>query len=779
MWLRLLALAVLLLPAGVSAKPKLSEVFLPAKLAEIDAAITNAIAEHRLPGAVLWVERNGVAYHRAYGQRALKPKPEPMTEDTIFDLASLTKVVATAPSIMLLIERGDVKLDARVQDYIPEFRRGGKDGITILQLLTHTSGLRSGLGRSVNGPNEALNYACEETTTKPPGTAFCYSDINFLLLGEVVRRVAHTSLGQFAQDEIYGPLKMRDTGFMPIAKLRPRIAPTAGTLRGIVHDPTARGIGGVAGQAGVFGPAADLARFCRMMLNDGELDGVRILKPETVRLMTSLQTPGSIPERRALGWDIDSAFQRRGAVFPVGSYGHTGFTGTSIWIDPFSKTFVIFLSNSVHPDGHGDVRTLRSTVSTLAAEAVIGFNFTNVPGALPARTNAPDGKLSPASTNQPSAKAPGVLNGIDVLEKQAFAPLKNLRVGLITNHTGHNRRRQSTIDLLQAAPGVALKVIFSPEHGLRGELDEKVGDSTDAKTGLPVFSLYGEQRSPTSNQLAGLDALVFDIQDIGCRFYTYISTMGLCLEAASKARIKFFVLDRANPINGLTYEGPVYQGEPTFTAFHALPLRHGLTTGELARLFNTERGWNADLTVIPLEGWQRGMWLDDTGLPWTNPSPNMRTFTAAALYPGVGLLETALSVGRGTDTPFEIVGAPYLDDVALAAEMNAAALPGVRFVPVRFTPKASVFQGQPCGGVRILLANRDRCAAVDVGVTLALVIARLHSADFDLEKVNSLLQDSATLEAIRAGRPLAEIKQTWAKGLEKFQQRRQLCLLYP
>ena len=772
-WLALVWLLALLTAPVWAAS--LDAVFRADKLAEMDQAITNAIAEARLPGAVLWVERNGVAYHRAYGQRALKPKPEPMTEDTIFDLASLTKVVATAPSVMLLIERGKVKLEARVQDYIPEFGGQGKDAVIIRHLLTHTSGLKSGLGRSVDGPEMALRFACQEKPVTPPGTAFCYSDINFIVLGEVVRRVSRRSLDEFAAREFYRPLQMRETAFKPSEKLRSRIAPTTGAMRGTVHDPTARGMGGVAGSAGVFSTAADLARFCRMMLNEGELDGVRVLKAETVRLMTSLQTPPSIEGRRGLGWDIDTGFSRRGDVFPIGSYGHTGFTGTSLWLDPFSKTFVIFLSNRVHPDGHGEVRKLWTTMGTLAAEAVVGFDFKNVPGALPALTNAP-AVSAPANGEK---EAPGVRNGIDVLKQQSFAPLKGLRVGLITNHTGHDRERNSTIDLLNAAPGVTLRVIFSPEHGLRGVLDTNVTDGTDAKTGLPVFSLYGMRRSPTPEQLAGLDALVFDIQDIGCRFYTYISTMGLCLEAAANAKLKFFVLDRVNPINGVTVEGPVYHGASSFTAFHALPLRHGMTVGELARLFNTERGWNADLTVIPLQGWQRGMWFDEAALPWTNPSPNMRSLTAATLYPGVGLLETAVSVGRGTETPFEVIGAPYIEDMKLAAGMNEAQLPGVRFVPVRFTPKASVFQDQPCGGVQLVLTDRANCAAVDVGLTLALTLQRLYPTNFALEKVDVLLQDRATLEAIRAGQTLAIIKQTWAADLEKFKQRREICLLYP
>jgi uncharacterized protein YbbC (DUF1343 family)/CubicO group peptidase (beta-lactamase class C family) len=757
------------LPAARAPLP-VAAAFNTNKLAEMDQAVAAAIGEKRLPGAVLWLERTNVAYHKAYGQRAVRPDEEPMTEQTVFDLASLTKVVATAPSIMILMERGQVKLDAPVRDYVPEFGRKGKDRITVRHLLTHTSGLRAGLGRRVDGVNSAIAYACDETTNSVPGTSFLYSDINFIMLGEIVRRVTHAPLDSFATREIFAPLQMRDTGFLPGRKTWGNIAPTEVGLRGTVHDPTARGMGGVAGHAGVFSTARDLARFARMMLNGGELDGARVLKPETVRLMTAVQTPPDLPSRRGFGWDIDTGYSRHGKVFPLGSYGHTGFTGTSIWIDPFSQTFLILLSNRVHPDGRGDIRSLQNQLATLAAEAVLGFDFTNVAGALPPRTT----NAAPAALAQTN----GVLNGIDVLKKQGYTSLRGLKVGLITNHTGRDREGNATIDLLRHAPGVTLKVLFSPEHGIRGQLDEAVGDTVDGQTGLPVYSLYGDRRSPIPEQLAGLDALVFDIQDIGCRFYTYISTLGLCLEASAKAKIKFVVLDRVNPINGLAVEGPVFHGQPRFVAFHPLPLRHGMTVGELARMYNEERGWKANLEVVPMEGWKRGLWFDQTGVPWVNPSPNMRNMAAATVYPGVGLVEFAISVGRGTDTPFGLAGAPYVDADKLATAMNAAGLPGIRFEPVRFKPVASVFKDKDCGGVSFVLEDRERCQPVDVGITLALTLQRLYPEDFDLEKVNVLLLDLVVLDAIRSGHTLAEIKEIWAGDLKAFKKRREEFLLY-
>ncbi len=767
--------------------------FRPGKLAAMDAAIADAIAAKNIPGAVLWLERNGQSYHKSYGNRALVPGIERMSEDTIFDAASLTKILAGTPAVMLLVERGKVALDAPVAKYIPEFGSGGKEAITVRQLLTHTSGLRPDVDTKPawSGAETALNKACGEKLQSAPGTTFRYSDINLFLAGFVAERASGRPLNDFVRDEIYRPLGMTDTGFLPPKEKLARIAPTEFTngemLRGTVHDPTARFMGGVAGHAGVFTTARDVARFARMVLGGGELDGVRIFKRETIALMTSVQTPAEIPARRGLGWDIDSGFSRpRGAVFPLGSFGHTGFTGTALWIDPFSKTFWILMSNRLHPDGKGNVLPLQFTLGTLAAEAVEDFDFSEVPGALPMKT---DWLAAAASADRGTAKSsappradaldfPGVLNGIDVLARQNFAPLKKKRVGLITNHTGTDRWRNPTIDLIFRASEVELKALFSPEHGIRGEADEKVSDSTDTQTGLPIFSLYGVRRAPAPEQLRGLDVLVFDIQDIGCRFYTFAGTMVNCLEAAAKSGVKFVVLDRVNPINGIVVEGPVFRGEPTLTAWHSVPLRHGMTLGELARMVNAERKFNADLTVIPVEGWHRREWFDACALPWRNPSPNMRSLAGATLYPGIGLHESALCVGRGTDKPFELVAAPYIDDMRLAAELNKSGLPGVRFIPIRVTPTYSTFKDKDCGGAAFLITDRDKLDAVDIGITIALTMQRLYPNDYALEKIAPLLRDTPSLDAIKAGRTLKEIKQAWSADLEKFRKRRAPFLLY-
>jgi uncharacterized protein YbbC (DUF1343 family)/CubicO group peptidase (beta-lactamase class C family) len=761
--------------AFLAAPLRANDAFFPAKIAEIDGAIRLAIADGRLPGATVWIEHGGSAHHRAYGSRAVQPAVVPNGEDTIYDTASLTKVIATTTAILKLYEAGKLALEDPVSKFLPSFQGGDKAAVTIRHLLTHTAGTKPGI--SLGGWSDydgGIAKACSEPLAAKPGTIIRYSDINFILLGEIVRKASGRPLDEFAMAEIFTPLGMKDTSFKPAAGLRDRIAPTTSDVEpGAVHDPTARKLGGVAGHAGLFSTSADLARFARMLLNGGELDGTRILKSETVALMTSVHTPADIPGRRGLGWDIDTGYSGpRGRWFPIGSYGHTGWTGGSLWIDPFSKTFVLLLSNRNHPTEAGNVLPLRMALGTLAAESVRGFNFLHVPGALAASA------VTPAAGPRSIANAE-VLTGIDVLAREKFAPLKGLRVGLITNHTGIDRQRRRTVDLLAKAEGVQLVALFSPEHGIAGKLDEKVGDSKDEATGLPVYSLYGEGRTPKPEHLAGVDALVFDIQDIGCRFYTYISTMGESLTAAAKAKKKFFVLDRPNPIGGVTVEGPVLEGERSFVGWHDIPLRHGMSVGELARMFNEERKLGADLTVIRCEGWKRDQWFDQTNLPWINPSPNMRSLYAAALYPGVGMLEfCAVSVGRGTDRPFELFGAPYLDDLRFAAEMNAANLPGVKFMPARFTPSASVHANKECKGVQIVVTNRDALNAVDVGIELGRALQKFAAGSWQPEKAVRLLFHPATLKGMQEMRDLSAIKAQWVEAREAFAPRRARFLLY-
>jgi uncharacterized protein YbbC (DUF1343 family)/CubicO group peptidase (beta-lactamase class C family) len=771
------------------------------RLAELDRTIGDAIADRKLPGAVILVGRGDtVVWQKAYGQRAIVPSREPMTLDTIFDLASLTKVVATTPAVMRLVEDGRVRLTDPVATFIPEFRKYGKERITIRDLLTHMSGLRPDvdLADGWSGYETAIRLATEEVPTAPPGRRFVYSDINFFLLAEVVARVTKRPFNEFVTTEIFAPLGMRETMFNPPASLRLRIAPTercassdpsctdvpqtstdgVRMLRGIVHDPTARRMGGLAGHAGLFSTAADLSLYCRMLLGGGAVRGRRVLSPLTVARMTSPATPGGEANVRALGWDLDSSFSaNRGELLPVGSFGHTGFTGTSLWIDPATRTFIVFLSSRLHPDGTGDVTPLRARVATVVASAL-----TDVPAAATARQTGFARQAFESQTVPPPAPARSpVLTGIDVLRADGFTALKNLRVGLLTNHTGRARDGAATIDLLASAPDVKLVALFSPEHGIRGILDASVPSTTDDKTGLPIHSLYGATERATPEMLADLDAVVIDLQDIGTRFYTYMTSMAYMLEATAPRKIKVFVLDRPNPIGGVQIEGPALDTASTgFTGyFPAMPIRHSLTMGELAKLFNGEKAIGADLTVIPMRNWTRDTWFEETGLPWVNPSPNMRNLYQATLYPGIGAFEsTNISVGRGTDTPFEQVGAPWIDGPALAAALTARQIPGVRFYPVRFTPTTSKFSNAECQGVFMVITDRAALRPVRVGVEIASALMKLFPGQLEIDKAARLFGSTDGLARLKAGDDPAAIATSWAGAESRWRLLKAKYLLY-
>ena len=764
-------------PASVAAESSpVTKQFSSERLARLDSVIENAIVEGKTPGGVLWIEHQGLTRTRSYGLRANTPAVEPVTADTIYDAASITKVAATTPALMLLVERGKVSLEDPLQKFVPEFTGDFKDQVTIRHLLTHTSGLRPGIPMSPawSGYDKGIELATKEALVNRPGFVFRYSDVNFILLGEVVRRVAGEPLDSFVAREIYAPLQMTDSGFNPPASQSARVAPTqmneGSMLRGVVHDPTSRRMGGVAGHAGLFTTARDLARYARMLLDDGELDGVRLFRPETVRLMTTSQSPEGVVVRRTGGFDLDSSYSRpRGAHFPVGSFGHTGWTGGFLWIDPDTDSFYVFLGNRVHPDGKGDVRALQWNVGTAVA-AAIPVDYSTVSG-IPAR----DGgvvSLMPAASGSAA-------NGIDVLVNKRYEPLRGKRIGLITNHSGIDKAGNPTIDLLRSAPGVELVALFSPEHGIRGQADAKIADSTDSKSGLPVNSLYGETRKPKAEQLRNIDALVFDIQDIGARFYTYISTMGLAMEAAAEAGKPIYILDRINPIGGSHVEGPVRVDNESFTAWHPIAIRHGMTVGELARMFRAERKIDVDLRIIEIEGWPRDEWQDESSIPWINTSPNMRSLTAATLYPGVCLLErTNVSVGRGTATPFEIIGAPYIDGRVLAEELSTLSLPGIEFTPVLFTPTTSVNANRESAGVRFVITDREQFDSVRLGIALVSTLHRLYPGQFPLQKVNDLLVHSASIDRIARGAPIDEVTSAWSEELAEFQSRRSRYLIY-
>lgn len=746
---------------GSAAVPKLPQArpeeagMASAHLAEIDRVVAQAIDEKRLPGCVVAIGRRGrLVFLKAYGDRQVRPARQPMTTDTLFDLASLTKPVATAASVMRLVEQGRLDLNAPLASVLPEFAQKGKEKIRFVDLLTHQGGLIADnhLKDYADGPEKAWARLFALEPKVAPGGKFIYSDVGFMVLGAAVQKAAGQRLDQFVQEQLFRPLGMKDTGYLPEESLRKRAAPTEQRegrwMQGEVHDPRAFALGGVAGHAGLFSTAADLAVYAQMLLGRGRYAGVSVFKPETVDALTE---PHSVPGGlRGLGWDVKTGYSsNRSWAYSTRAFGHGGFTGTALWVDPQRELFVIFLSNRVHPDGKGSVNPLAGRIGTIAVEAI-----------------------QPPST---------VLLGIDVLRRDGFKPLQGRQVGLITNHTGLDRRGTSTAAILQQAQGIKLLALFSPEHGLQGRLDvAHIGDMRDPWTGLQAFSLYGKTRRPTDAMLEGLDTLVFDIQDIGTRFYTYISTMGYAMEEAARKGLRFVVLDRPNPIGAVAVEGPMLDpGRESFVAYHRLPIRHGMTIGELACLFRAELNLKLDLVVVPVEGWRRADRFEATGLEWVNPSPNMRSPTEALLYPGIGLLETTnLSVGRGTATPFEWIGAPWLDGPRLAAELNRAGLKGIRFEAVEFTPTSSKFSAERCRGVRFVVTDPEAIRPVRVGLEVARHLARVHPGVWKLSAYDALLGNKAVLEGIRDGKSVAQLEALAQPDLDAFLHRRAKHLLY-
>lgn len=749
-----------------------------------------AVADGNMPGGVLLVGQDGkVIYRKAFGSRSLEPTHEPMTVDTIFDLASLTKCVATATSMMKLIEQGRVRLNDPVSAYLPEFVQNGKQDITVRELMTHYSGLRPDLDleKQWQGRAAAFQMAMQEKPMHPPGSRFLYSDINFETLGFIVEKVTGTALNDYAKENIYDPLGMKDTGFLPAADLSPRIAPTqyddlGHMLRGMVHDPTARRMGGVAGHAGLFSTADDLALFAQDMLN-----GFKVLSRSAIEKMSTPQQPANAASLRGLGWDIDSPFaSNRGELLPVGSYGHTGFTGTSLWIDPTTNTYIILLTNAVHPRGGRSVISLRTRVATAVVQS-LQLSIAESDKLRLARITGYNESLM--ASRRLSSRNGEVKTGIDVLEAHEFRELhtdasKPIRIGLVTNQTAIDSAGQRTADVLAHAPGIQLAAIFSPEHGIAGKLDTTdIQNSKDAATGVPIHSVYGEsdaQRHPSSEAMAGVDAIVYDIQDVGVRFYTYESTLGYFLEAAAKAGKEIIVLDRPNPVNGVFVQGPIADpGRESFVSYWQTPVRHGMTIGELARMFNTERGIGAKLTVVAMEGWMRGDWFDSTGKLWIDPSPNMRSLNEAVLYPGIGMIEaTNISVGRGTDTPFEVVGAPWVDAIAFAQYLNARAIDGVRFVPVNFTPSSSNYANEKCGGVNIAVTDRNALDAPELGAEIASALQKLYPNQYKITRLDSLMVNKMSFDAIAAGEDPRRVAEDWQDSIEKFDAIRSKYLLY-
>ncbi len=882
--------------------------------------ITDAIARHKLPGAVLLVGHQGkIVFEHAYGNRALEPTVEPMTEDTLFDMASLSKVLVTTTAILQLYEQGKLDLDAPVAHYLPAFAANGKDKITIRELMTHYSGLpedvslKDDWGLATPDKAEGIRRAMASVPYGPPGLTFKYSDINFITLGYLVESLSGQPLDEYAHDHIFGPVGMTRTRYLPIAKVcgekeifgsaiapplgtpipnsnqrlcsgiwscvndswipcnwLPLTAPTAyddqGTpatnpdfdhlLRGTVHDPTTRRMGGVAGHAGVFSTAHDMSLFAQALLdkllhNTGPFP----LKQSTLQLATSPQAPSTavatatifLPNgqtstgvaQRGLGWDLNSPFSRpRGAIFPItttghpGSFGHTGFTGTSLWIDPTSDTYVILLANAVHPRVIANISPLRSQVATAVARA-LGLPTTGAPSFEPHPKGGVSSEARPSSLT-PATAPDHTLTGIDVLESTNFAALKALphapntplRLGLLTNQSGTDAHGARTIDILaHASADLALTTLFTPEHGLFARQDtEHLASETDPATHLPVISVYGPKASdkhPKQADLRDLDAVLIDLPDAGVPFWTYETLTGYFLESCSRAHVSVVILDRPNPIGGLAVQGPTADpGTQSYFNFTPIPLRHGLTLGELARYFNayavqspldprlldgravvlgvpdnvaadgghiaapaTQPGLHASLTVLPMQNWTRAEFFDQTGLAWIPPSPNMKSPATNIVYPGVALMEyTNMSVGRGSPAPYENFGAPFINAAELAAYLEARHIPGITFtastLAIAETPEHYPFHGQTIPAIHLTVTDRTHLDSPEMGVELLSALHHLYPTQFQLEKAKVILLNAATLEAIKHDQDPREIADAWRKGILAFEASRRPYLLY-
>jgi SSS family transporter len=1043
----------------------------------ITTLINTAIAAHKLPGAVVLIGHNNrIVFEQAYGNRKLanepgldgKPSPaEPMTEDTIFDMASLTKDLATAVAIMQLYEQGKISsFDDPVAKYLPEFADTAnptaapsangaplyqpgatphetptfdKSHVTLRMLLTHTSGeppdvdLRDPWGLTTPDKAEGIHRALTTPLKAAPGTTFEYSDSNFILLGDLVETLSNQPLDVYAQDHIFQPLGMTETRYLPFDKacgphhingsaiawapvprgreliaclpntwstsLLPRTAPTAhdneGTpatnpdydhlLRGTVHDPTTRRMGGVAGHAGVFSTAHDISLFAQALLskllnNTGPFP----LKQSTLQLMTTPEQPGHTPQQipaanaaqqasighepgapsvaglhpatggsatipglaphypaipnqnlRGYGWDIDTAFSKpRGLIFPIGSFGHTGFTGTSLWMDPASNTYVILLANAIHPRGNPPISNLRGQVATAAAQSLSldqtayqqkdcdgkpdgppvtveqaaaldlycrtsgatdcpgvqvcatsndvaptdspssSSNVTTNPpqnpvistgaqrsGETPAcRSPHPNSVIppssNPATIGYPEASASGLigpeknglqpsghalsetgetLTGIDVLEQQRLAPLLKLAkgapgneqpvsLGLLTNQSGIDRNGLRTVDVLRGSSflmesNIHLTTLFSPEHGITGALDTThISSSTDPGTHLPVISLYGlhnADRRPTHAQLKDLDAVVIDLQDAGVHFWTYEAAVGYFLEAASTEvtqyhhNLEIILLDRPNLIGGTQTQGPISDpGTESYVNYMPLPIRHGLTLGELARYIVGTKHLSTHLTVIPMQHWSRTDYFADTRLPWINPSPNLRSPEAAIRYPALGLIEyNNISVGRGTDHPFSFFGAgipptkpststatggrtdasastttAWFKATEVANYLTARNIPGVTFTPTAETIAEDAnhypFHGQTIEAVRVTLTDPKQTDTPELGIEILAALHHLYPTQFNLPRAMPLVCNQATMDAITRGDDPRSIAATWQPALDAFRAATTPYLLY-
>jgi uncharacterized protein YbbC (DUF1343 family) len=713
-----------------------------ARFEAIESLVERAIARGELPGCVVEIGTHvGPLYTRAFGERTAG---EAMTLDTLFDLASLTKPF-TAAAVAKLVEQHKLALDDRVGRHLASFARQDKREITVRHLLLHTSGLPkvSPLADFEAGREHTIARIAQLRLVSRPGVKFEYSDLGYIVLGELIRRVSGEPLERFLDRELLAPLGL-DAGYGPVkvARAAPTEVRDGRTIRGVVDDPRAYRLGGSAGHAGLFATAEAVGRFARMLLGGGELDGKRVLA-RGLRAVVEPVPAGA--HRRTAGFDVESPYALgRPLGFSPRAFGHGGYTGTSLWVDPAADLYVVLLSNRVHSGARATIHPLASSIGDVA---------------LGART--------------PS----GFALGIDVLARERFARLRGRKVALLTHLAARDSAGATTLARIEGAPSATLLSLLTPEHGLSGSEEGHVADRK--KGALPVYSLFGATRRPTVDMLRGVDTLVIDLVDVGARFYTYMATTLAALEVAGELGIHVLLLDRPNPLDGAHVEGPV--SEPAFASFvnyHPLPLRHGLSAGELARLLVAERKLSVKLEVVRLEGWDRRAWSGADTRPWVPPSPNLGTKEQALLYPAVALVEgTNVSVGRGTERAFRVVGAPFIRGEQLAAALQREQLAGLSIRATRFVPKVGPHRGREIAGVELTISNADAFSAAHTGLAIVRALLVL-CPEWQSQRMERMVAHAATIAALRAGVPLASIVQSWREELAAFAEKRTRALLY-
>ena len=674
----------------------------------IQAALRKAVKESESPGAILYIgdlERDYL--HIAHGDRQRIPSPKPVRRDTLYDLASLTKVVATATAVMMLRDEGAFRLDQSITDFvpIPAFRE-----MRIFDLLTHTSGLVpvERYFETMDSLDEMLQRYAAEGIENPPGLMHSYSDVGFMLLGRLVEIVAQDSLDAFCAKRIFQPLGMARTAFNPPEAWHANCAATEDdpwrghVVLGQVHDENTYAVGGVSGQAGLFSTAADLALFCRAFLRG------QILKESTVSEMTRM---GSVPlyPWQGLAWQVDPWSSKETGFLPDrAAFGHAGWTGTSIWMDRARGLFVILLSNTCHPSRElRDNETLRRVVHTAVGKAF----YKNV----------------------------NTHSGLDRLVRENFALLEDKRIALLTNHAAVDQLGRHILDLLPFALKTELRFVYSPEHGFRGQAE--AGETVEGQEGpLPVISLYGEQKAPSHEELDTVDLFIVDLQDIGSRYYTYMATMRRCMVACAEADVPVLVLDRPNPLGGVVLEGPIAVDTSSPVSNTAIPVRHGMTMGELATWYTQTdlKGRRVELTVNLLDNWQPRRLFHECSLPWVPPSPNIPTPETALLYAGMCLFEaTNLNEGRGTDTPFALIGAPWLDASAVIKSVRRQESVGCTLQAVTYTPRSIPgkaldprYRDHACRGIQLIVTDHHQIRPFTLAVALLIEIRKRHPNQF-------------------------------------------------